>query len=172
MNVLLINLDLFDFNRIFLSIPLGTIGSWFVPYAREFPFNLTLQPFVEGKRWCAFFCKYFMLKFGHCCQGPGWVVAQPNPLKMVRVVKPAQLFDTVPAKLGWMLWWLSFCLSLLGSCLCVLHLWKLCIMTHCMSFPEKMISESFLRKVLNSPLLYLASIWKTSLCPRDCNKLG
>lgn len=47
---------------IFPGMPTDTLGSHFVPCARDFPFDLTLQPFVEDKEQSILFCNYFLLK--------------------------------------------------------------------------------------------------------------
>ena len=75
-------------------------------------------------------------------------MAQPQSLETARVMKPAQLSDKGPAKLSRMLQLLSLCLSLFGfGLLCATSLGTFCIMTHCMSFPEKILS--LFRKLLN-----------------------
>lgn len=59
-------------------------------------------------------------------EGMSDMVAQPYPLETVEVMKPTQLFDTVPAMLSRMLnHSLSFYLSLWGFGLYVLHSWGL-----------------------------------------------
>lgn len=66
------------------------------------------------------------------------------------VGKPAQLLDKVPAKLSRMLLWLSL-LSLTFKfwSVPVAFLGTFCTVIHFMSFPEKIMSESFFWKVLN-----------------------
>lgn len=44
-------------------MPIGTIGSHFVPYTRECPFDLTFQP-VGDKGRRTLFCSYFLLRQG------------------------------------------------------------------------------------------------------------
>lgn len=43
----------------FSAIPIDILGSHFVPYAREFSFDLTFQP-VENKGWCTLFCNFLL----------------------------------------------------------------------------------------------------------------
>lgn len=70
-------------------------------------------------------------------------MAQPYPLEMAKAMKPAQLFDTVPAKLS------ECCTVLLQSLnfrfwsLRVACLGPFCIMIHSVSFSEKIMSEPF-----------------------------
>lgn len=112
--------------------------------------------------FCLISGKPSMGKFSHIIQWSShshWndPMAQPQSLETARVMKPAQLSDKGPAKLSRMLQLLSLCLSLFGfGLLCATSLGTFCIMTHCMSFPEKILSP--FRKVLN--LLFLLLLGK------------
>lgn len=94
---------------------------------------------------------------------------------MVKVLKPAQVFDTIAEKLSWILWSLSFRLSLLGFGLCLLHSWGLSALWFILClFQRKIVSKSFSEShTIPSPfrgITLSGLIWKYSLCYRDWAK--
>lgn len=91
---------------------------------------------------------------------------------MAKAIKPAQRFDIVPAAMSqmstltFMLW--SLCAAFWGA---------FCIMIHFMSLPKKIMSEFFLKSreiTISSAFREITlsgHIWKSSLCPKDRDKL-
>ena len=62
---MLIDLGLFLLTGTFPDIPISSIGSYFVPYAIEFSYEVTFQHFKD-KGLYTLFCSFFLLKLpGH-----------------------------------------------------------------------------------------------------------
>ena len=61
-----------------IGMPVGSIGSHFVPFSGEFLLVLIFLPFVVDKEWYTLLCNYFLMKLGLCCQVQERLKYQPK----------------------------------------------------------------------------------------------